>query len=343
MWDAISTDDDGANVEEFQGTELRRARLGFEGSIYDWDYKFEGDFAKGDTSIKDAFVAYNTKLGGNKVNLKMGQSQIAFGFNTAASSKYMTFIDRPWYADGVLSPARQSGLVGKVSGDIWSLAASATIGELSGGTTSENADGTTFAARGTFMPLTGENTVQLGAGYMSVSQNANEFEFGQHLSNHKDKLEIESASLTGTQFDGSNAYELDAVGIFGPFHALAEYNSFTADNNTGSDIDIDSYSVEVGYFLTGESMKLKNGLWDGVSPKSSYGAWQVATRFENTDIDDNANDEKADMWTVGLNYYPTKNIRLMLDYSTVTKFESNDATKDGFEPSAIKFRAQAKW
>ena len=59
MWDAISVDNDGlydgtAGVgdNEGRGTELRRARLGFQGSIYDWSYKFEADFAGGDASIK---------------------------------------------------------------------------------------------------------------------------------------------------------------------------------------------------------------------------------------------------------------------------------------------------
>ncbi len=344
MWDAMSTDGDGG--DEYHGSELRRARLGFEGSIYDWDYKFEGDFAEGDTSIKDAFVAYNTKLGGNKANLKMGQSQIAFGFNTAASSKYMTFIDRPFYADKITSPARQSGVVGKLSGDIWSFATSVTQGSIGGGEAEESANGTTVAVRGTVLPYMADSAhlVQLGAGYMTTSSNADKFDFNNHLTAHTDPQKIQARTLNASQFDGSNAYGVDAVGIFGSFHVLAEYNGFTADSNDAlGDIDIDSYSVEAGYYLTGESMKMKNGLWDGVSPKNSYGAWQIATRFETTEIDDNAENQQADMWTVGLNYIPVKNIRLMLDYSTVTNFESDNAARDGVEPSAIKFRAQAKW
>jgi phosphate-selective porin OprO/OprP len=186
MWDAMSTDGDGG--EEYHGSELRRARLGFEGSIYNWDYKFEGDFAEGNTSIKDAFVAYNTKLGGNKANLKMGQSQIAFGFNTAASSKYMTFIDRPWYADKITSPARQSGLVGKIDGGMWSFATSVTQGSIGGGEAEESVNGTTLAVRGTVLPYMADSAhlVQLGAGYMNTSSNADKFKFDNHLTAHTD-------------------------------------------------------------------------------------------------------------------------------------------------------------
>jgi phosphate-selective porin OprO/OprP len=261
----------------------------------------------------------------------------------------MTFIDRPWYADKTTSPARQSGLVGKVDGGMWSLATSVTQGSLKEGEAEESSNGTTWAVRGTVLPYMEDSAhlVQLGAGYMNTSSNADKFKFDNHLTAHTDPQKIAARGLGDTgqeEFDGSNAFGLDAVGVFGSFHVLAEYNNFTADSKGPlGDIDIDSYSVEAGYYLTGESMKMKHGLWDGVSPKNSYGAWQIATRFENTDIDDNANDVKADMWTVGLNYIPVKNIRLMLDYSTVTKFESNNAARDGVEPSAIKFRAQAKW
>lgn len=343
MWDAVSVDDDADGSKEFIGTELRRARLGFAGSVYDWGYKFEADFAGSDVSLKDAYVSYNTKLAGNKASIKLGQSQIAFGFNTAASSKYMTFIDRPWYADKLTSPARESGVAAKLSGETWSAATSVTQGSFSGGTATEDDNGTTVAFRGTFVPYAaGKNElVQLGAGYMTTGAHDSKSQFKNHLSAHEDPTSIKAAEIVAGDFDGSDAFGLDAVAIFGSFHALAEYNGYTAERKSSSDIDVDSFSVEAGYFLTGESMKLKNGLWDGVKPKSSMGAWQLATRFENTDIDDGANNQQADMWTVGVNYYANKNIRLMLDYSAVTSFESNGASEP--EPSAIKFRAQAKW
>lgn len=350
MWDAVSNDSDKDTTQQFNGTELRRARLGFEGKIYNWGYKLEGDFATGTTAIKDAFVSYNTKLAGNKLGVKFGQSQIAFGFNTAASSKYMTFMDRPWYADSALSPARESGIAAKLSGESWSLASSLTVGEIASGTTNEDADGTTLALRGTFVPFKQDKThlIQVGAGYKNVSSAANGFSYSQHLVAHKDLTKIAAgSSISAANFDGSDAFEIDAVGIFGPFHALAEYNNFSANSKlasgAGSDIDFDSYSVEAGYFLTGESMKLKHGFWDGVKPKSSTGAWQIATRFEGMNIDDGVTgDDEAQKWTIGLNYYPTANIRLMLDYDKVTKWDQAGVDLNQ-EPSAIKFRAQAKW
>jgi phosphate-selective porin OprO/OprP len=350
MWDAVAVDGDNNGAGDFKGTELRRARLGFSGKAYNWGYKFEADFATAgkagkSVALKDAYVSYNTKLAGNKLGVKFGQSQIAFGFNTASSSKYMTFMDRPLFADKDTSPARQSGVAAQLLGKDWTLATSITQGSLSSGTAEDPDNGTTFAARGTFMPYHAGKTqlVQLGGGYMRTGGSDDSFSFSNHLTAHEDPVSIKSATLSGADYDGSDAFGFDAVAIFGSFHAMGEYNAFTADSKSNNDIDVDSFAVEAGYFLTGESMKLKKGLWSGVTPKSSSGAWQIASRFETTEIDDGLgnNNQEVDMWTIGVNYYANSNVRFMLDYSDVTSFDSAGVSQP--EPSAIKFRAQAKW
>jgi len=350
MWDAINVDNDGLRKDDDgEGTELRRARLGFEGKIYDWGYKFEADFAGGDADIKDAFLSYGNKLTDTtKWGVKIGQSQIAYGFNTAASSKYMSFMDRPMYADSAISRARESGIVAEIADKDyrWSLKSSLTNGTLDGGETDGNNE-TSFAVRGTFVPFMqdAQHMIQVGAGYLTQGSGGdNEFKYDQRLVSHAADVKDLSASI-GSDYDGSDAYQVDALGIFGPFHVLAEYTDWTADQSGASDLEISGYSVEAGYFLTGESVKWKKGLTSGISPKSSMGAWQVVARFENVKSEQSnvaANNDEADKFTVGLNYYPTKNTRLMLNYDKVTDLTINDVSRDE-EPSALKFRAQAYW
>jgi len=348
MWDAVSADSDADDSSNWDGTELRRARLGFQGSIYDWGYKFEADFAKGDASVKDAYIKYGTKFGDTKAGVKLGQAHIPFGLNTKVSSKYMTFMDRPFFADSKLSPARESGAIASLAAKdySWTLATSVTVGTVSGGYSDEDDDGTTFALRGSFVPYMQDKNhlLQIGAGYLNKSDGDEGFSFSQHLVAHKDQTKIKSGSIAAANYDGSDAFTLDAMGVYGSFHAMAEYLNYTADNTAGSDIEIDGYAVEAGYFLTGESLKWKKGYTSGITPKSSSGAWQVATRFESLDIDDGnvAGDDEAKRWTVGINYYPTQNTRLMLNYDKVVSWEQNGSDTDD-EPSALKFRAQAYW
>lgn len=343
MWDAIDTDEGNSGAEDFHGTELRRARLGFQGTIYNYGYKFEGDFAKGDTSIKDAYVSYGTKLGGNKFGVKVGQSHIPFGLNTKISSKYMSFMDRPLFADGAISPARESGVVVSLADPKyrWSVSAGLTNGSISGGSTENN--GSTFAARASFVPFMQDKThlVQIGAGYLTKG-GGDDFRFRQRLVSHKDSTRhIDTGTLT--DFDGADAFTVDAMGIFGSFHAMAEYVDYSAEVDSGSDVDIDGYAIEAGYFLTGESLKWKKGYTSGIKPNSASGAWQIAARFESIEIDGGtvATTDEADKFTIGLNYYPHQNLRFMLNYDKVTDLTVNGLNVD--EPSALKFRAQAYW
>jgi len=347
MWDYISTDEDGSGTDDFTGTELRRARLGFQGRIYDWGYKFEGDFAKDDTAIKDAYVSYGTKFGDNKLVVKLGQSHIPFGLNTAISSKYMSFMDRPLFADTNISPARQSGAMVRLTADDykWSINAGYTIGSIDDGSSDKDDTGDTFALRGSFVPYMADKNhlIQIGAGYMNVSDDSDDFRFRQRLVSHKDRTRhINTETISG--YDGSDAFTLDAMGVYGSFHAMAEYLDYTAEFDSANDVDITAFAVEAGYFLTGESLKWKKGYTTGITPKSKYGAWQIAARFENLDVDGDTTDttDEVDKWSVGVNYYPTQNTRLMLNYDHVTDLTKNDADAD-FDPSSLKFRAQAYW
>lgn len=361
MWDAIDTDEDGSTADDFHGTELRRARLGFQGKISDLGYKFEADFATAgkhsdddddlsddeanisigkEVAIKDAYLSYGTKFAGNKFGLKLGQSHIPFGLNTKISSKYMSFMDRPLFADSSISPARESGVVASLAAKdySWTLATSLTNGSLNGGSTSDT--GSTFAVRGSFMPYMQDkkHLLQIGAGYLTKGNNG-KFKFGQRLVSHKDATKW---LKTSTDSDGSNAFTVDAMGVYGSFHAMAEYLDYSIERDGTSDTDIDGYAIEAGYFLTGESLKWKKGYTSGITPKSSAGAWQIAARFESLEIDEVGSRDEADKWTVGVNYYPTKNTRLMLNYDKVTDLTVN-GTSENFEPSALKFRAQAHW
>jgi len=352
MWDAIDTDEDGSGADDFKGTELRRARLGFQGKISDFGYKFEADFAtagdstaddeKGhsEVSIKDAYLSYGSKFAGNKFGLKLGQSHIAYGLNTKVSSKYMTFMDRPWFADSSVSPAREAGVTTSLADPKyrWALAAGLTNGGIKEGSTSSN--GSTFSARASFIPFMQDKNhlLQVGAGYLTKG-GGDSFKFEQRLVSHKDASKHLKTSTTS---EGSDAFTVDALGVYGSFHAMAEYNDYSVEQAAADDLDITGYAVEAGYFLTGESLKWKKGYTSGITPKSSAGAWQVAARFESLEIDELGAKDEADKWTVGVNYYPTQNTRLMLNYDKVTDLTVNGAS-ESFEPSALKFRAQAYW
>jgi phosphate-selective porin OprO/OprP len=260
----------------------------------------------------------------------------------------MSFIDRPFYADSSISPARESGAVFQLNDKDyrWLLATSFTSGEIEDGETDVD-DADMWAVRGSFVPFMQDekHMLQVGAGYLTRGNGDDTFRYRQRAVSHITSERPIDTSVAG--YDGSSAFTADVLGIYGPFHALAEYVDYTAESSVNSDQDITGYSVEAGYFLTGESYKWKKGYNSGVTPKSAYGAWQLVARFENIETEGLVggsiqNEDEADKFTLGVNYIPRKNIRLMLNYDKITDLTVNGASSDA-EPSALKFRAQAFW
>jgi phosphate-selective porin OprO/OprP len=353
MWDYIDTDEDGSGQDDIRGTELRRLRLGFQGKVKDWGYKFEGEFNGGETSVKDAWINYSGRFGAdkNRLGVKLGQSHIQYGLNTKMSSKHMTFIDRPLFTDGAVSPARESGIIVTTAADDyrWMLSSGLTFGQHGNGDlgddgTNRDSQGNTVSIRGSVIPLMKDkqHMLQVGAGFLNVS-GADEYRFRQRVVSHQDKTRHIDGGVANGDLDDTNGFTTDLFGIYGPLHTIAEYNTYDMNSKNNDDVEVDSYSVELGYFLTGESMKWSKGYTSGITPKSASGAWQVAARFESTEIEGDVNGtDKIDKFTVGLKYYPTSNISFLLNYDTVTDLTVNGTNVD-FEPSGFKLRANAFW
>jgi hypothetical protein len=93
------------------GTELRAARLGIEGSFLEgWSYKFETDFADGDVDIKDAYVEYDGALL-DPAYIRVGQHKTPNSLEELTSSRFITFMERAAITDA-FGLDRQIGLAG---------------------------------------------------------------------------------------------------------------------------------------------------------------------------------------------------------------------------------------
>ena len=85
------------------------------------------------------------------------------------------------------------------------------------------------------------------------------------------------------------------------------------------------------YIFTGESRPYKGGIFKRVEPKGKRGAWEGLVRYEDgdgnySDIELGRTDASA--VTVGLNYYPHKNVKIGINY---TDGEDNLSDDQGYE------------
>ncbi len=353
FWDSIASDQDGVDAIG-EGSELRRARIGFQAQFFkNWKAKLEYDFAGSDADLRDGWISYNSKFGnGDKYNLKVGQHHVPFGVTSISSSKYMSFIRRPLFADGVLSPSRQVGIAFRVDGDRYLVNAGAFQDEIDGGETHVDGDGArTYSIRVAGTPFLQDKNhlLHIGGSYMYIDNRDDSLRVRQRAITHLDSDRIFSASLSNV--DNVNAFNLEAIGVFGPFYTMAEYVNWDVDSDTSGQADtLSAWSVEAGWFFTGESMKYKKGQFSGVSPKSPFmkgggiGAWQAIARFENLDLNDGTTEGgDGDVLSIGLNWTPVKNVRFMATWNKLVDFDRAGNSADGKEPSALSLRAMVYW
>ena len=352
FWDTVFADRDNSNLEA-TNSELRRARLGFQGKIKPLGYKLEIDFANsGSASWKDIWLSYNNKNDLGKWFFKIGQHHVPFGHATISSSKYKPLMRRPLFGDGP-QISRAVGIAYRQDASRWFFHAGAFLPALGTGS-DETGEGTTdretYAFRIGGQPFFKDKThlIHTAFSYQYEEYNGDAFNsIDNSLLSHVGDGDALVANF-GTNADDSNAYDIELISVWGPFHSVFEYVAWDVSDPDG-DADLSAWAFDVGWFFTGESMKYKAGAFSGINPKApigkgGWGAWQIAARLENMDLTDgNIIGGEADVFTVGLNWYLTSNTRLMANYGVVLDFDRNGFADDGREPSVFQMRAQVYW
>ena len=333
------------------GSELRRARLGFGGTIFKvWDFQLTADFGGTSHSVKDAYIRYK---GFENNKITVGNHHSPFAMELADSSKYMTFIERSIGSEliqGASGPGdRRNGISSFHNGDNWT-AQYGVFGKNISKNDGTGDDRVTYSARATFAPIHEKtHALHFGAGfaYQDFDKDNLSVRFRARPGTHSDSRWIDS-SVTA---DGAEFLTLDAAYVNGPFSIQAEYDRAMVDAATGSDVDVDSYFVQADWFLTGESRnyKAKSGHFSSVKPKGEVGkggigAWQIAARFASADMNDGSHvGGELDVLTLGLNWYATKNVRFMANYNEVLDVKDSSLVSDGDEPSSFVLRSQVYW
>jgi phosphate-selective porin OprO/OprP len=352
FWDTVFADRDNSNLEA-TNSELRRARLGFQGRIAPIKYKLELDFANsGTASWKDVWLSYNKKNDLGKWFIKVGQHRVPFGHATISSSKHKPLMRRPLFGDGPQT-SRAVGIAYRQNANRWFFHTGAFVPALGTGS-DETGEGTTdrmtYAFRIGGQPFFKDKThlIHTAISYQHEEFNGDTFSnIDNSLLSHIGDGDALVANF-GANTDDSNAYDIELISVWGPFHGVFEYVAWDVSDPDG-DADLSAWAVDVGWFLTGESMKYKAGAFSGIKPKTpigkgGWGAWQIAARLENMDLTDgNIIGGEADVFTVGLNWYLTSNTRLMANYGAVLDFNRNGFADDGKEPSVFQMRAQVYW
>ena len=309
----------GGATTNYQDGEIRTARLGITGTFNSVDYTAEFDFIDEEITAKDVVLTFDA----GEVDIKLGHFKTPNSMEEQTSSRYITFMERGQGTD-LFGLDRRVGAMVTRGGDNYSFAAGAFAGrpgDLS--QTLELDDSSAFAARVTYTPVdTDAMTVHLGAStrYMDYGDAGTRVRVrpNTHITPRIVSADFRPGSVLG-EADSSMFWGLEGAIIAGSFHGHTEFMTMDVDGPAG-DPSFDSWFVNLGYFLTGEtrSYSASSGKFGRTRPQTTlseggYGAVEAAVRYDVSDLDTVAAGELT-TWTLGLNWYLEDHFRIMVNY-----------------------------
>ena len=281
------------------GSEVRRARLGAEGSIPGgFGYKIEVDFAGNDVEITDAFLSYKAS---KALGLTLGQHNNFQSMEELTSSRFLSFLERAAFTDAFNFERRiglsatwtggdfiaQGGIFTDNIEDLADTQDSAGLGD-------EN-EAVSLDGRIVYAPRLGKAQLHFGAsahwrdnGGAAAAGPATRYRQRPfvHTSNSR------FLATPGLRVSTETNYGVEAALIRGPFHAAGEAHWLDADTLTpGPNPTFFGGYAEIGWFLTGESRGYKGGRWDRTKVRrpvgdGGAGAFQINLRYDHLDLDD---------------------------------------------------------
>lgn len=299
---------------EGSSNEARRTRLGIQGSMPGgFGYKMEIDYASGAT-LTDAILTYKT----GDWKFTFGQHNNFQSLEELTSSNDSSFIERAAFTDA-FGFERKLGISAQTklgSATVQAGIFSGNLEDLDDANNAFNFDIRTFIS-----PKVDGMQMHFGASFHTrdLGSSADTVRYRARPMVHSvDTRFVNTGRIQGAETETS--YGLEAAVINNRFHAQAEIHTMDLERNGFDDPSFYGGAFEVGYFLTNDSRRYKDGVLKGVKvsePVSAggIGAWQVNFRFDSLDLDDaGVNGGTQDAFMASLIWTPINNVRFLLNY-----------------------------
>ncbi|MBI1262221.1 MAG: hypothetical protein GC184_10900 [Rhizobiales bacterium] len=308
---------------------FRRAILGVSGTFMkDWGYDLFFNF--GDSGNEQSGVIYEAALhyeGIDGIKISLGAIQPKMTLDDSTSSNDITFIERATAANLATSFGAGDGRMAiGVTGHTDNFFAAGYYTMNSVGSTADydtsNLVGRVAVA---FEPMEGA-TLHLGASgtySMNIPNQTMRLRDRPELRVDPTRY-IDTGNLTDV--DKAYTYGPEAAFATGPFRVQGEYYVYELDRTANPDPSFNAWYAQASWIVTGEAYKydIKKAAFKGVSPANPFvagggiGAVELAVRYSSADLTDGTVvGGEQDIWTGGINWYPNKNVRFMLEYLNV--------------------------
>lgn len=322
-------------------SDFRRLIFGAAGSLPGgFKYKADFDFAGSKVNYEDVILTWAPA--DSPFSVTLGNHYSFSGLETMTSSGAITFIERS-QANEAFNHSRRLGVsAGFAQGDF--MVNAGVFPDSIGAAVTD--DSLVIGARAVYSPMFGENQLHFGVNYQHRENDdtttSNRYRT-RPFTRVTDTRLVDTGNLTS---DGDETYGVELAGVFGPFYGAAEYQILKVNgSNLADSPSFNSWYVEGGYVLTGESRGYKNGTWGNpkvANPidKGGMGAFMVAARVDQIDLNDSTVlGGKQTGYGLSMTWLPIDYVKFLAQYVRV------EATKNSVDTDADIFglRAQVEW
>lgn len=314
------------------GTQLRRARFGFDGTAFtDFRWRLEAEFVNQQANILDAYINYALSP---KFAVTVGQHKAPYGLEANTSDSFNTFLERGMASNafGGVGAERRIGAsltyaTDQLNWQVGVFGAPESIVRGAGGPD----EAYSVNGRITFDPIldTGK-LVHFGASayYVTNSASSTTRDAVRVSDRPNSRVDggviVDSGVITGVR----ESYYLgaEAALVRGPFSLQAEYGRLSIQRfGALTNPKFDGGYVFGSFFVTGESRVFRNGVVDRLRPFKNFslregglGAVELAVRYDALDVGDTPVltriGSEAESITAAVNWYLNPNFKLMMNY-----------------------------
>jgi phosphate-selective porin OprO and OprP len=301
------------------------------------------------SGIENAYLSYTGfKPFGGTLAIEGGVMDLPYTLDEASSSNDIPFMERA--SPGIISTNIATGDFRSAAGARWyndtfwagAHATGPTTGAIHSAS-SVNPPGTTeqlgAAARAAAQIVSGKDySLHIGGNAQFLIQPPHNLIANTQTLTLSDRpeLRLDPTTLVSTgalaNVSGAQVYSAEAAGTYGPLFFQGEYFWYNVDRNAFAALPSVKFQggyAEAAYVLTGETRRYISSAaaYGGVVPANPFsltgggwGAWEIAGRVSTIDLNDqlaSANGVaggRQTVYTVALNWYVNRNVRLMFDY-----------------------------
>jgi phosphate-selective porin OprO/OprP len=301
------------------------------------------------SGIENAYLSYTGfKPFGGKLAVEGGVMDLPYTLDEASSSNDIPFMERA--ASGIAATNIAAGDFRSAFGARWYTdqfwAGAYVTGPTTGAihsASSINPPGTT-EQYGTFARVAGQvvsgkdYSLHIGGDAEWLIQPPHNLIAGTQTLTLSDRPEVRidptvlvsTAAIAGVS--GAQVYSAEAAATYGPLFFQGEYFWYNVDRNAFAPLPSLKFQggyAEAAYVLTGETRPYNSASasYGGIVPENPFsltgggwGAWEIAGRYSTVDLNDRLGlvtgvaGGRQTIYTLALNWYVNRNVRLMFDY-----------------------------